>query len=103
MSPLWNQTRYATFLEVACTPENYELVERLELDTTSIRGYCTQQVPYSFNASSSILHPSRMKIIECFKVRKYLELIIFMFTIDTKTLFVFLVRQKKKDIHLIKL
>lgn len=37
-----------------------------------------------------------MKIIECFKVRKYLELIIFMFTIDTKTLFVFLVRQKKK-------
>lgn len=82
MSPLWKQTRYATFLEVACTPENYELVERLELDTTSIRGYCTQQVPCSF--SSSILHPSRMKIIECFKVRKYLELIIFMFSIDTK-------------------
>lgn len=82
MSPLWNQTWYATFLEVACTPENYELVELLELDTTSIRGYCTQQVPCSF--SSSILHPSRMKIIECFKVRKYLELIIFMFSIDTK-------------------
>lgn len=41
-----------------------------------------------------------MKIIECFKVRKYLELIIFMFSIDTKTLFMFSQTKKKIFIQL---
>lgn len=65
----------STFPGATCTPENYELVERLVLDITSIRGYCTPvQVPSPFNATGSILRPSRMKIIERSSVLKFVNI-----------------------------